>query len=98
MPRPRSMRPSHAAPRRCSRSGPRWPNALPSSTSVDPRVAEALTPSELEEMVFLWGFWARDEQLAPPGDWVTWLLMGGRGAGKTRAGAEWVRGLAADGV
>ena len=29
------------------------------------------------------------------GDWTTWLLLGGRGAGKTRAGAEWVRTLAA---
>jgi phage terminase large subunit-like protein len=27
------------------------------------------------------------------GDWTTWLLLGGRGAGKTRAGAEWVRAL-----
>ncbi len=30
-------------------------------------------------------------QLPPPGDWRTWIVMGGRGAGKTRAGAEWVR-------
>ncbi|MBI1203987.1 MAG: ATP-binding protein [Rhodopseudomonas sp.] len=31
-------------------------------------------------------------------DWMTWLILGGRGAGKTRAGAEWVRKLAlADG-
>ena len=37
-----------------------------------------------------WGFWARDEQLAPTGDWATWLYLAGRGAGKTRAGAEWV--------
>jgi phage terminase large subunit-like protein len=29
----------------------------------------------------------------PAGDWHTWLLLGGRGAGKTRAGAEWVTGL-----
>ena len=28
------------------------------------------------------------------GDWTTWLLVGGRGAGKTRAGAEWVRAIA----
>lgn len=28
------------------------------------------------------------------GDWSTWLILGGRGAGKTRAGAEWVRGVA----
>lgn len=27
-------------------------------------------------------------------DWSTWLLLGGRGSGKTRAGAEWVHGLA----
>jgi len=26
--------------------------------------------------------------------WTTWLMLGGRGAGKTRTGAEWVRGLA----
>ncbi len=36
----------------------------------------------------------RDEQKAPKGDWRTWLLMGGRGSGKTRAGAEWVQALA----
>ena len=33
---------------------------------------------------------ARDEQLAPDGDWSTWLYMAGRGSGKTRAGAEWI--------
>jgi phage terminase large subunit-like protein len=41
---------------------------------------------------------ARPEQLAPPGDWSTWLFLGGRGAGKTRAGAEWVRSLAEAGA
>ncbi len=41
-----------------------------------------------------WVFQARDDQLPPAGDWTTWLMLGGRGAGKTRAGAEWVRGLA----
>ncbi len=41
-----------------------------------------------------WTLFARDDQLPPPGDWTTWLVLGGRGAGKTRAGAEWVRGLA----
>ena len=30
-------------------------------------------------------------QLPPDGDWRTWVILGGRGAGKTRAGAEWVR-------
>ncbi|MDQ2089147.1 DNA-packaging protein [Marimonas arenosa] len=40
---------------------------------------------------FLFEFWAMDHQLPPDGDWRTWVIMGGRGAGKTRAGAEWVR-------
>jgi len=37
---------------------------------------------------------ARSDQKPPDGDWLTWLFLGGRGAGKTRAGAEWVRDLA----
>lgn len=46
-----------------------------------------------------WELWARDDQLPPDtaqggAPWTTWLVLGGRGAGKTRAGAEWVRGLA----
>lgn len=40
---------------------------------------------------FLFEVWALDHQLPPEGDWKTWVIMGGRGAGKTRAGAEWVR-------
>ena len=39
----------------------------------------------------MWPLWARDSQIAPPGDWSVWLLMAGRGFGKTRTGAEWVR-------
>jgi phage terminase large subunit-like protein len=37
-----------------------------------------------------WSFHARDEQYPPPGEWRVWLYLGGRGAGKTRAGAEWI--------
>ena len=44
----------------------------------------------------LWHPFAHPHQIEPPGDWTTWLMLGGRGAGKTRAGAEWVRGLATD--
>ncbi|MFK7754245.1 MAG: DNA-packaging protein [Sedimentitalea sp.] len=40
---------------------------------------------------FLFEFWAMEHQLPPEGDWRSWIVMGGRGAGKTRAGAEWVR-------
>ena len=38
-----------------------------------------------------WPFWARPNQLAPDGDWSTWLALAGRGFGKTEAGAQWVR-------
>jgi hypothetical protein len=38
-----------------------------------------------------WHFWARPNQLPPPGAWTIWLLLSGRGFGKTRSGAEWVR-------
>ncbi len=41
----------------------------------------------------LWRGNAHDHQKEPAGDWTTWLILGGRGAGKTRAGAEWVRAL-----
>ncbi len=46
-----------------------------------------------------WELQAHAGQIAPPGDWSTWLLMAGRGFGKTRAGAEWARAVAqADGT
>jgi phage terminase large subunit-like protein len=39
--------------------------------------------------------WARDDQMPPmDGNWRNWLILGGRGAGKTRAGAEWVKARA----
>jgi phage terminase large subunit-like protein len=38
-----------------------------------------------------WSAWAREAQLPPPGEWRFWLILAGRGFGKTRAGAEWVR-------
>jgi phage terminase large subunit-like protein len=41
-----------------------------------------------------WRSVARPEQLPPDGDWSTWLILAGRGAGKTRTGAEWTRSLA----
>ena len=52
----------------------------------------SLPPATLLALPYLWPVWARpDTQLPPPGAWHTWLVMGGRGSGKTRAGAEWVR-------
>jgi phage terminase large subunit-like protein len=41
-----------------------------------------------------WRLWAHGGQLAPGGAWLAWLILAGRGFGKTRAGAEWVRAVA----
>lgn len=42
-----------------------------------------------------WPLWARLDQLPPEGSaWRQWLILGGRGSGKTRSGAEWVRAIA----
>jgi predicted phage terminase large subunit-like protein len=41
-----------------------------------------------------WRAKARPSQLPPPGDWLGWLILAGRGFGKTRAGAGWVHELA----
>jgi len=49
---------------------------------------------QLEEFVARWINWARPGQQEPEGAWRVWLLMAGRGYGKTRAGAEWVHHLA----
>lgn len=38
-----------------------------------------------------WKAWARGAQLFPQNDWKTWLVLAGRGFGKTRTGAEWTR-------
>lgn len=41
-----------------------------------------------------WRFWGRPSQFSPDGDWLTWLILAGRGFGKTRSGSEWVREIA----
>ncbi|GAA6162510.1 terminase family protein [Pelagimonas sp. KU-00592-HH] len=55
------------------------------------RFLNDLSEGELLALPYLFEFWAFDHQLPPEGDWTTWVILGGRGAGKTRAGAEWVR-------
>ncbi len=52
-------------------------------------------PVRVRRTVLDWEFTGRPEQKPPEGGWRNWLLMGGRGSGKTRAGAEWVHELAA---
>jgi phage terminase large subunit-like protein len=61
-------------------------------TEAQTRAAIAsLTDEQRTRLWYEWRRRAREEQLAPAGDWQKWLYLGGRGAGKTRAGAEWVR-------
>lgn len=57
-------------------------------------VLAELTAAERDHVGRMWELWARPEQLPPPGDWRLWLICAGRGFGKTRAGAEWVRHVA----
>lgn len=52
---------------------------------------------EFELLKHKWGFWARHNQLAPPGLWTYWTLLAGRGFGKTRTGAEWIHQKVEDG-
>ncbi|MFN3623856.1 MAG: DNA-packaging protein [Hyphomicrobium sp.] len=75
----------------------RLSSALSASRSVG-KLSEDLsefTADELRLILAHWPLWARDDQLPPPmretGEaWRVWLILGGRGAGKTRAGAEWI--------
>jgi phage terminase large subunit-like protein len=57
----------------------------------------AMTDEEATLLQYQWSFWARPQQLPPPisrdTTWLTWLILAGRGFGKTRSGAEWVRNL-----
>lgn len=55
------------------------------------RILADLTDAQLDGLLWDWRFWARAEQIAPEGEWSTWAFLAGRGAGKTRSGAEWVR-------
>lgn len=57
----------------------------------------SLPPDELNALNYKWEFWARPNQLAPEGNWTYWMPLAGRGFGKTRLGAEWVRAVAESG-
>ena len=50
-----------------------------------------LTEAERQHLFHDWSFWARPNQMIPKGNWFIWLLLAGRGFGKTRSGAEAVR-------
>jgi phage terminase large subunit-like protein len=71
------------------KSGAAW---LASATpeEVD-EFLSGLSQNALLALPWVFEFWALPHQLPPRGAWKTWVIMGGRGAGKTRAGTEWVR-------
>lgn len=61
--------------------------------SADDRTAVLadLAQEDYENLLHDWRFWGRPKQFSPPGDWFCWLMLAGRGFGKTRAGVEWLR-------
>lgn len=77
----------HQAP--VVRSSAAFLASLPPSERI--AALAGFSDSEMEQLAYDWRFWARPAQIAPDGDWLTWLILAGRGFGKTRTGAEWVR-------
>lgn len=71
------------------RSAASWIASAP--LEVQNQFLNELDEHSLLALPYLFEFWAFPHQIAPEGHWRTWIIMGGRGAGKTRAGAEWVR-------
>lgn len=57
---------------------------------VQRRVLKGLTAPQKRELIERWQAWAHPGQLAPAGAWRVWMMLAGRGFGKTRAGSEWV--------
>lgn len=62
------------------------------------KILSELSDEEILQLEYDWHFWARSNQLAPEGDWQYWLALAGRGWGKTRVGAEWIRGRVEAGI
>ncbi|MCC1493427.1 DNA-packaging protein [Cognatishimia sp. F0-27] len=73
------------------RSGAAWLASAP--VAVQESFLNDLSNGERLALPYLFEFWAHDHQLPPEGDWRSWVILGGRGAGKTRAGSEWVRSM-----
>lgn len=61
------------------------------------RVWSALTPAQRRGLRYVWPAWARADQLEPEGLWLTWLILAGRGWGKSRTGGQTTHGRAMSG-
>ncbi len=81
-------------PASSSSSGPRvaladqFRHASPEARAA---LLSTMTDVQAAQVIYDWPFWARPEQRAPDGAWLVWLVLAGRGFGKTRTGAERVR-------
>lgn len=77
------------------------PEDQPHASEIDLSVLEELSDEEADDLLHTWEFWARPNQLPPKAKlpngelWSIWLILAGRGFGKTRTGSEtiiqWVR-------
>jgi phage terminase large subunit-like protein len=63
------------------------------SPAEQERIVRSLTLDEARAADLDWPGWAHEGQFEPEGRWSTWVIKGGRGFGKTKAGAEWVAAL-----
>lgn len=86
--KPQVAQPSTLQPRE-TRSPADWIACAPPEAVT--AFLDELSPNALAALPWVFEIWAQPHQLPPKGDWRTWVCLGGRGAGKTRAGAEWVR-------
>lgn len=82
-------------------SGSRAVDIATSASEADLRQAlleqRAISNEEALRLLYDFTYWARPEQLPPPGDWRIWAIITGRAWGKTRTGSEWIRQRAYDG-
>lgn len=63
--------------------------ALPAAMRGE--LLKAFSEREAAQLKHSWPFWARPSQRQPDGPWRIWLILAGRGFGKTRTGAETIR-------
>lgn len=64
---------------------------------IDKELAE-MTLEKQADLLSDWRFWGRFDQQSPQGEWRWWVIMAGRGWGKTRTGAEWIHHIGSKGL
>lgn len=54
------------------------------------KFVKQLSTDEMNLLFYNWEVWARENQLPPKSDWIVWLILAGRGWGKTRTGGQFI--------